>query len=102
MKRVQRVAVCQMSYVVCRMPYIEELYSAIVPNSAMLLRITEQASVISIFREKKGSEQRYSGAVFRYFVIDTGIRVYNIRQFRYLIDLRSRKPPAEAAGLRSL
>jgi hypothetical protein len=40
---------------------------------------------------KMGSEQRNRGMVFRYFAVDTAIRVNNIRQFRYYTDPRSRE-----------
>ncbi|MDF2659990.1 MAG: hypothetical protein K0Q94_2781 [Paenibacillus sp.] len=38
-----------------------------------------------------GSEQRNRGMVFRYFSVDTAIRVNNIRQFRYFMESRSRE-----------
>jgi hypothetical protein len=88
MKRLPRVAV-----------NIEERYSAMVPNSFIHLKLTEQTSVISICRGKKDREPRNSGAVFRYFAINAIVRVINILRFRYLSDSRYRKAPAKTADL---
>jgi hypothetical protein len=62
-----------------------------VPNFVTRLKLTEQASSISSFRGEKIRDQRNSGTVFLYFVLNTWARVNSIRQFRYLLDLRSRK-----------
>ncbi|TNJ63711.1 hypothetical protein FE784_24290 [Paenibacillus hemerocallicola] len=63
------------------------------------MKITELTYVISIFRGENDHEQRNSGTVFRYFAINTIAWVNSILQFRYLLDSRSRKASAKAAGL---
>lgn len=78
--------------------YIGERFSVIVSNSVTLLTITEQTSVISGIRGEFDRDQRNYGTVFRYFAIDSDIRVNNIRPFRYL-GIRGAQAPAKAASL---
>jgi hypothetical protein len=64
--------------------YIAAQISVMVPTFVTLLKIAEQASAISSFRGENDREPRYRGTVFRYFAVDTGIRINSVRQLRYL------------------